>query len=74
VTPDPDTLVMLSREGEEPACEVCVEQRCVPMHATLRKTTNASVEFGCPRPQELYEVEVNQDIGRRTPLYHLLCL
>lgn len=74
MTPDPDTLVMLSREGKEPACEVCVDQRCAPMRATLRKTANASVEFGCPRPQELYQVEVNQDIGRTTRFYHLLYL
>ncbi|KAG7261884.1 hypothetical protein CRUP_006300, partial [Coryphaenoides rupestris] len=62
VTPDPDTLIKLSREGKEPDCEVCVDQKCDPMRVTLLKPTNASVEFGCPRPQDLYKVEVNQDI------------
>ncbi|XP_068189600.1 CUB domain-containing protein 1 [Antennarius striatus] len=66
VTPDPDTIVMFTRVAEEPDCSVCEntepKQTCNPRHLTLTTASNTSVEFTCPRPQDVFTVEVNKEI------------
>ncbi|CAL8299438.1 unnamed protein product [Lota lota] len=62
VTPDPKTRITLSRGGGEPECEVCLDQKCDPKTLVLNGASNVSVLFGCPSPQELYKVEINQEI------------
>ena len=63
MTPDPNTDIILKREGEEPDCEVCVGPKCDPSYLNQRYAGNFSVVFGCPGPQELYEAQIIQEIG-----------
>lgn len=69
VTPDPNTIITISRVTEEPDCSVCVnqesKQNCNPTYLTLKDPTNTSVEFTCPRPQDVFVVEINRDIGMK---------
>ncbi|XP_030203330.1 CUB domain-containing protein 1 [Gadus morhua] len=62
VTPDPNTDIILKREGEEPDCEVCVGPKCDPSYLNQRYAGNFSVVFGCPGPQDLYEAQIIQEI------------
>ncbi|KAM4630925.1 CUB domain-containing protein 1 [Polymixia lowei] len=66
VTPDPNTIVIISRDTKEPDCSVCVDeepkQKCNPRQLTLRDVRNTSVEFTCPQPQEVFKVEINREI------------
>ncbi|XP_008279124.1 CUB domain-containing protein 1 [Stegastes partitus] len=66
VTPDPDTIITISRVGEDPDCSVCVDpppnQKCNPRYLQLTDTRNTSVEFTCPRPQDVFSVEINREI------------
>ncbi|XP_041867690.1 CUB domain-containing protein 1 isoform X2 [Melanotaenia boesemani] len=65
VTPDPNTIVIISRVVEGPVCSVCVmegsEQKCDPQVQQLTDPRNTSVEFKCPQPQNVYSVEINTD-------------
>lgn len=67
VSPNPDTIIRIRRVGQEPDCSVCESkdsgQVCDPNHLTLKEATNASVEFTCPQPQEVFAVEINREIG-----------
>lgn len=67
VSPNPDTIIRIQRVGPEPDCSVCENkdsgQVCDPKHLTLKDATNASVEFTCPQPQEVFAVEINREIG-----------
>lgn len=69
VSPNPDTIIRIQRVGQEPDCSVCENkdsgQVCDPKHLTLKDATNASVEFTCPQPQEVFAVEINREIGTR---------
>lgn len=66
VTPDPDTIITIVRVTEEPDCNVCVDkapnQKCNPQYLRLTDARNTSVEFTCPRPQEVFIVEINREI------------
>ncbi|XP_060949364.1 CUB domain-containing protein 1 [Limanda limanda] len=66
VTPDPETIIMISRVSEEPDCSVCVgtapEQKCNPKEMKITEPRNTSVEFTCPNPQEVFKVEIIRDI------------
>lgn len=61
---------MINRVGQEPDCSVCENegssQVCDPRHLTLKDATNASVEFTCPQPQDVFAVEINREIGTTT--------
>lgn len=67
VTPDPNTIVIISRVTKEPDCSVCVDQapkqKCNPQTLRLAVPQNTSVEFTCPRPQDVFTVEINRKIG-----------
>ncbi|XP_022069363.2 CUB domain-containing protein 1 [Acanthochromis polyacanthus] len=66
VTPDPETIIIISRVGEDPDCSVCVDdppnQKCDPKYLRLTDHRNTSVEFTCPRPQDVFNVEINREI------------
>ncbi|XP_053302036.1 CUB domain-containing protein 1 [Pleuronectes platessa] len=66
VTPDPKTLIIISRVSDEPDCSVCVgkapEQKCYPKEMRITEPRNTSVEFTCPQPQEVFRVEINREI------------
>ncbi|XP_041811381.1 CUB domain-containing protein 1 [Chelmon rostratus] len=66
VTPDPNTIISISRVTSEPDCSVCEkkapEQTCNTQRLTLKDPTNTSVEFTCPQPQDVFSVEINREI------------
>lgn len=68
VTPDPNTIIAISRVAKEPDCSVCLDegpkQRCNPQGVRLTAPQNTSVEFTCPKPQEVFSVEINREIGK----------
>lgn len=67
VTPDPDTRIIITKVNDEPDCSVCEIQEskkhCSMNDLELNHPTNTSVEFSCPRPQDVFVVEINRDIG-----------
>lgn len=69
VTPDPNTIISISRVTSEPDCSVCEkkapEQTCNTQRLTLKDPTNTSVEFTCPQPQDVFSVEINREIGMK---------
>lgn len=77
VSPKPNTIIRIQRGGPEPDCSVCEDkdsgQVCDPTHLTLKEATNASVEFTCPQPQEVFAVEINREIGSRIRDFSQLC-
>ncbi|XP_073340583.1 CUB domain-containing protein 1 [Pagrus major] len=66
VTPDPETIITIRRLSDEPDCSVCRDkepkQICNPKFLTLKDPTNTSVEFTCPQPQDVFDVEINREI------------
>nr|XP_019958062.1 PREDICTED: CUB domain-containing protein 1-like isoform X1 [Paralichthys olivaceus] len=66
VTPDPETIIIISRVSDEPDCSVCVNEApkpiCNPRHLRITEPRNTSVEFTCPQPQDVFRVEINRDI------------
>lgn len=67
VSPNPDTIIKIKRVGQGPDCSVCKNegssQQCNPNSLALEDGTNTSVEFTCPRPQDVFAVEINREIG-----------
>ena len=67
VTPDPNTMIVISRVNKEPDCSVCVDegpnQKCNPQSQRITSSQNMSVEFTCEDPQEVFSVEINREIG-----------
>lgn len=63
----PNTIITISRVGEEPDCSVCKNegsaQVCQPKQLVLKDALNASVEFTCPQPQDVFTVSINIEIG-----------
>ncbi|XP_061676391.1 CUB domain-containing protein 1 isoform X2 [Syngnathoides biaculeatus] len=66
VTPDPETIIIITRDTMDPDCSVCVDkvpkQTCDPKSIILRESRNTSVEFTCPHPEEVFTVEINREI------------
>ncbi|KAG7225465.1 hypothetical protein INR49_027460 [Caranx melampygus] len=66
VTPDPNTIIIITRVAEEPDCSVCMDdapkQICNPRYLRITDPRNTSVEFTCPRPQDIFSVEINREI------------
>ncbi|XP_045915638.1 CUB domain-containing protein 1 isoform X2 [Micropterus dolomieu] len=67
VTPDPNTSITISRVTTEPDCSVCMMEgsgkTCKQTQITLKKYSNISVEFTCPRPQDVFSVVINRQIA-----------
>lgn len=70
VMPDPDTIITIRRLSSEPDCSVCMNkepnQICNRKYLTLKDPYNTTVEFTCPRPQDVFTVEINREIGMKT--------
>ncbi|XP_070703161.1 CUB domain-containing protein 1 [Pempheris klunzingeri] len=66
VTPDPNTIITIRRITVEPDCSVCDKSEprrtCSSQYLSLRDPRNTSVEFTCPRPQDVFTVEINREI------------
>ncbi|KAF3707288.1 CUB domain-containing protein 1 [Channa argus] len=65
VTPDPHTVIIISRVGSEPDCSVCVKtpkQTCNSKRLRISDPGHTSVEFTCPQPQDIFTVEINRQI------------
>ncbi|XP_047461686.1 CUB domain-containing protein 1 [Mugil cephalus] len=66
VTPDPDTIIIIKRMNKESDCSVCEgkppQQKCTPQILRLTLAKNTSLEFTCPRPQDVFSVEINREI------------
>ncbi|MEQ2166282.1 hypothetical protein GOODEAATRI_026298 [Goodea atripinnis] len=66
VTSDPFTNIIISRGPKEPDCQICVtegsQQTCSPQIRRLKNPHNTSVEFTCPQPQNIFNVEINREI------------
>lgn len=66
VMPDPDTIITIRRLSSEPDCSVCMNkepnQICNRKYLTLKDPYNTTVEFTCPRPQDVFTVEINREI------------
>ncbi|XP_075961597.1 CUB domain-containing protein 1 [Anarhichas minor] len=66
VTVDSSTTVVVSRDPEEPECEVCSvdgsARDCSPTEKTLTNVENLSLEFSCLKPQDVYSVTMKKKI------------
>ncbi|XP_017275018.1 CUB domain-containing protein 1 [Kryptolebias marmoratus] len=66
VTSDPNTIIIITKVTADPDCRVCVnegsKQKCNPQTLRLTDPHNASVEFTCPQPQDVFNVEINREI------------
>ncbi|KAM7384499.1 hypothetical protein PAMA_011717 [Pampus argenteus] len=66
VHPDPDTIIDIRSVTSDPECSVCEnktpKQKCYSDGLTLRAHRNISVDFTCPRPQDVFNVEINREI------------
>lgn len=67
VTPDPNTIIIITNATAEPDCRMCVtvdsKQQCSARYLALKDTS--SLEFTCPQPQDVFSVEINREIGLR---------
>lgn len=74
VTPDPNTIIIVSRTTNEPDCSVCIKKDpkpvCNPRFLRINQPRNTSVEFTCPQPQDIFIVEINREIGIKIIFYH----
>lgn len=66
VTPDPNTIVVISRDVKGPECQVCVDKEppktCNPKELTLTDASTTSVEFTCPNPHDIFNVQIIREI------------
>lgn len=65
VTPDPDTAIIIRSTVPEPDCSMCASVDSTKQCSTtyLRISATSSVEFDCPDPQNVFNVEINRGIG-----------
>lgn len=67
VTSDPKTKVIISRKDKKPDCEICATlksvQKCNELKVTLDSPHSTPVEFTCSKPQSIFSVEINREIG-----------
>ncbi|XP_054461968.1 CUB domain-containing protein 1 [Anoplopoma fimbria] len=66
VSVDSRTTVVVSRDPEEPECEVCSvvgsTRDCSPTEKTLTNVEKLSLEFSCLKPQDVYRVTMKKKI------------
>lgn len=67
VTVDSSTTVAMSRDPGDPECEVCSidgsTPNCSPTEKMLTSVENHSLEFSCPKPENVYSVKIKKKIG-----------
>ncbi|XP_005754468.1 CUB domain-containing protein 1 [Pundamilia nyererei] len=58
------TRIIITKVNQELDCNVCqmAPYKCYPGTLKLFCPCNVSVQFTCPRPQDVFSVEVNRDI------------
>lgn len=60
------TRIIITKVNQKLDCSVCTgmapNQKCNPKTLSLIAPCNVSVEFTCPRPQDVFSVEVNREI------------
>lgn len=68
VSVDSSTTVAIRRAPGEPECEVCSVDgstpNCSPTEKMLTRVENLSLEFGCPKPENVYTVKIQKRIGK----------
>ncbi|XP_034747156.1 CUB domain-containing protein 1 isoform X1 [Etheostoma cragini] len=66
VSVDSGTTVVVSRDPDEPECEVCCVDGstpdCSPTEKTLTNIEKLSLEFSCLKPQDVYSVSIRKKI------------
>lgn len=76
ITVDPSTTVVISRDPEEPECGVCSVDgstpNCSPTEKTLTNVENLSLEFSCPKPENMYSVKIKKNIGENCVYFNYL--
>lgn len=68
VSVDPGTTVVVSRDPGGLECDVCTADGsttpdCSPTEKTLTNVDKLSLEFSCPKPQDMYSVKMKKKIG-----------
>lgn len=65
---DSTTTVTISRAAGKAECEVCSvdgsTRNCSPTEKMLTSAENLSLEFGCPKPENVYTVKITKTIGK----------
>lgn len=78
VTSDPNTIIIVTKRNTDADCSVCTndgsKQKCSPLFLQLTNPSNASVEFTCPQPQDVFWVEINRLTGMTIQNISLLVL
>lgn len=62
---DSSTTVVLKQDAEEADCDMCYDG--VPIchtEKTLTNVQNYMLKFSCPKPQNVYSVEIKKHIGK----------
>ncbi|XP_005796555.2 CUB domain-containing protein 1 [Xiphophorus maculatus] len=71
VTSDPNTNLIITKEVKESDCQSCVmeaSQKNCKSPTRLKNPRNASVEFTCLHPQNVFAVEINRDCSKTSCL------
>lgn len=67
VSVDPSTVLILDRDPDGLECEVCTTvgstTDCSPSHKMLTNADKQSLEFSCPKPQDMYIVKIKKGMG-----------
>lgn len=67
ISVDADTTVVLSGDPNEAECNVCSvggsSPTCSPTGMTLSKGQTTTLEFSCPKPQDVFSVKMEKKIG-----------
>uniref|UniRef100_A0A3B4YT54 CUB domain containing protein 1a n=1 Tax=Seriola lalandi dorsalis TaxID=1841481 RepID=A0A3B4YT54_SERLL len=66
LTVDSSTTVVFTRDPKGPECEVCTVDgstpNCNPTEKRLSNAEKHSLEFSCPKPQDMYSVKIKKKI------------
>lgn len=61
-------MVVLKRDPEEADCDMCYgggsTPTCSPPEEMLTNVENLTLVFSCPKPQNVYTVEIKKGIGK----------
>lgn len=65
---DSGTTVVVRRNPEDADCEVCAVEgstvACSPTEKTLTNVVGLTLDFSCPRPQDVFSVDIKKLIGQ----------
>lgn len=67
ISTESGTTVVITRNPEEPECNVCSadgpDPTCHATELTLTNSQNTSLEFSCLKPQDVFSVHIKKKIG-----------